>query len=453
MSNFENELKGVFEGAEFSPSDELWSGIEAGLVKKRKKGIFFYWQTYGIAATIVFFVTLGFIYKGEFSPENLPPKKEVTGLVKEVEKTKEALGVYSIQDQKAIESKEIDKLFTEAKSTNSSVFDQNANQAEASSKVFSLDSDQQSHIPTYSLNEISITNTSEPYKALNSVSLITTLPKMPISISILKARWEAKNLLVLMPIETQLDEENEVVKGFLAINGGLGSGNFDPNTSGNALQANAQLLSENGGSPSTATNTVSNGQNLQTGAVTFGIGIDAFLSSKWSWNLGLSYSEYRFENSTNAYANESGKLLPVYLPTGYQGDLIFVPNYRITNNIISLALPIQLTYKLVELGDFDLDVSAGLSMDYFISNKVKGELSILEVRKVDFSQSNLFNRFNLGGLAGIGVSYKLNDQWGVNANIFARQYLKGMNDRTGYTSSPTIYGFGLNLRYFIRKEE
>ncbi|MFT6971099.1 MAG: hypothetical protein ACJAXX_001667, partial [Roseivirga sp.] len=60
---------------------------------------------------------------------------------------------------------------------------------------------------------------------------------------------------------------------------------------------------------------------------------------------------------------------------------------------------------------------------------------------------------NLGGVAGLGFNYRLNEQWGLTADFFARQYMKGLNDLTGFSSSPFIYGFGFNLRYFIKNED
>ena len=41
MGNFENELKDMFDGVEYKPSERVWAGVESALAQDKKKGIFF----------------------------------------------------------------------------------------------------------------------------------------------------------------------------------------------------------------------------------------------------------------------------------------------------------------------------------------------------------------------------------------------------------------------------
>ena len=84
MSSFEEDIQNMFEGAEFQPSDKVWAGVEAGLAPKKKKGIFFMWQTYGIAAGIAAVLSFGLLLNnGFFNDGAALPIKERS----EVEKT------------------------------------------------------------------------------------------------------------------------------------------------------------------------------------------------------------------------------------------------------------------------------------------------------------------------------------------------------------------------------
>ena len=74
MGNFENELKDMFDGVEFQPSERVWAGVESALAQKKKKGIFFMWQTYGVAAAIGLFITAGVLFNNGFFSNQEDPQ-------------------------------------------------------------------------------------------------------------------------------------------------------------------------------------------------------------------------------------------------------------------------------------------------------------------------------------------------------------------------------------------
>ncbi|MBO6761371.1 MAG: hypothetical protein JJ909_10440, partial [Roseivirga sp.] len=81
MDNFESEMKDMFDGVEFQPSERVWAGVEQALGEKKKKGFFFMWQTYGVAAALILFITAGMLYKnGLFTkqPDALEGTKQLT---------------------------------------------------------------------------------------------------------------------------------------------------------------------------------------------------------------------------------------------------------------------------------------------------------------------------------------------------------------------------------------
>jgi outer membrane protein W len=453
MSNFDEDLKNRFEGVEFKPSDQLWEGIETTLLAKKKKNIFFYWHTYGIAAGLALLLTVGLLLKDSFSAK----KVTTSPLAKEQPKDQNQEIITPVIDstgnQKPTIMNQTDKLWVNLIDESKESNDQKVSFGHQAINSFINEVASNQGLKTSLVRRTSFDDLGLNSAPVQFLEYINYIPPLVVSMSILKARWEAKNLVEPMKITSNVLVADTKFERVLALNGGIGSGNFDPNSSGNALQANSQLQGANIGANQNLTSLISNGENIQAGALALGVGFDLAFSSKWSLNAGLRYTEYRFDNTSNAYSKEGNSLLPIYLPAGYQGDLVIVSNYNITNNVTSLAIPLQLSYQVLAFGKFDVDLRAGLSLDYFINYKIESDLPILDTRSIDFAQSNLFNRVNLGGVAGLGFNYRLNEQWGLTADFFARQYMKGLNDLTGFSSSPFIYGFGFNLRYFIKNED
>jgi hypothetical protein len=304
MSNFDEDLKNRFEGVEFKPSDQLWEGIETTLLAKKKKNIFFYWHTYGIAAGLALLLTVGLLLKDSFSAK----KVTTSPLAKEQPKDQNQEIITPVIDstgnQKPTIMNQTDKLWVnlidESKESNGRKVSF-GHQAINSfiNEVASNQGLKTSLVRRTSVDDLGLN--SAPVQFLEYINYI---PPLVVSMSILKARWEAKNLVEPMKITSNVLVADTKFERVLALNGGIGSGNFDPNSSGNALQANSQLHGANIGANQNLTSLISNGENIQAGALALGVGFDLAFSSKWSLNAGLRYTEYRFDNTSNAYSKE-----------------------------------------------------------------------------------------------------------------------------------------------------
>jgi opacity protein-like surface antigen len=463
MSNFEEDLKNMFDGADFAPSDQLWLGIEGALKAKKKKGILLYWQTYGVAAALALILTFAFLFNKEPNNDVKPSAAPLTELKDKLEEQKVETKADAVIDtigkpqpsnsfdksKASIEQR--DNVHDNTKSANSSIVNQ---------KLMALANDDKGiklQLGNERIASSELISSSDlilgQIESSQFASII--LPQLPASISIIKARWEAKHLVAPMHIEssTGLIPEANFEK-LVSLNGGIGSSSFDPNASGTSSQfSTAELRSDDEGIGSSSfLSEVRNGDNQQLGSFAVGAGVGIELNPRWSLVISARFSEYRFANESNAYSIESQGNFPIYIPAGFDGDIALLPNYQLTSSLISIAVPIQAAYKIVDIGRFDLDVKAGLSFDYFLSFKVKGDLPFLSTRKVEFSNSSLFKRFNLGSTGGLGFNYKLNEQWGLSADIFARKFIGDLNEEGNYKSRPFVYGFSFNLRYFLLKE-
>tara|TARA_R110002072_G_scaffold1623_1_gene13790 strand:+ start:1274 stop:2608 length:1335 start_codon:yes stop_codon:yes gene_type:complete len=444
MSDFENGLKEMFEGAEFKPSDRVWAGVEAGIKIKKKKGVFFYWQTYGIAAGIALVLSFGFLFSDRFNGEG---QKVTTKSKAEVE-NKES-GVKNSDDN----SKGTDSTLKLEEGS------ENKLENEVSSKLQASNSTQKPIAKIYSL---------PPAKLKNGVASVGDASNLVIrdnevfespqlrtpqrSINILKGLWDMKHMVASMDLKDYKIEEVTINESrALALNGGLSGGSFNPNPSGNSHDMFSRLDSPSGNS-GIALSSVSNGSDKQLGSLSFGAGLGFELSDRWGINAGLRYSEYRFANQSNAYSVENGVSYPIYLPAGYSGEVYFIPNYDITNTIKSVSIPVQATFKVLDLGKFDVQMKAGFSADYFLSYNIKGDLSSLEVRKVAFSKDGLYDRLNFAGLSALALNYKLSQEWGVSVEGYYRKFLKPSNQDNSFQSSPSVLGVGFSLNYFINRD-
>uniref|UniRef100_UPI0040480AED outer membrane beta-barrel protein n=1 Tax=Roseivirga sp. TaxID=1964215 RepID=UPI0040480AED len=464
MSNFEDDLKNMFDGAEFAPSDQLWTGIEGGLKAKKKNVILLYWQTYGVAAALVLIITFTVLFNQEPKNGVEPSAAPLTELKDKPEEKKAQIKADSVINtvDKSLTSNDLDKkqssivkreeVLDHTKSDTPNLVDQKLMASTNDDKGIKPEFDNES-ITSSELIILKPNLMSEQIEATQFASII--LPQLPLSITIIKARWEAKHLVEPMMIETPavlLTENN--FERLLSLNGGIGSSSFNPNASGTSSQFSVAEFSNYALDPgiSSVRADITNGDNRQLGSFAVGAGVGLELNPRWSLVMFARYAEYRFANESNAISVEGQRRFPIYIPAGFDGHVGLVPIYQLTNSLTSITIPVEAAYKVLDLGSFDLDVKGGVSLDYFISYKIEGDLPFLSTRKLDFSNSSLFKRFNIGPTGGLGLNYELNPQWGLSADLFGRKYIGGLKEEGNYQSRPFIYGFSFNLRYFLRKD-
>ena len=437
MSDFENDIKEMFEGAEFQPSDKLWSGIEKGLVAKKKKGIFFIWQTYGIAAGIALVLSLGGLWRSGYfqSQADIQSKSEFSK--KEGQKLLEDSLKVDQQDQLVAS---IDS--TESGTINPGLTSPLVKGVETDNEVIEVEA--LLGVSSQSKDEVK----SEVMQHVSRREIVFALPKAYANSSAARtAKWvnslsfNGKELVTTKA--GSIEVEDYLGEQFL--NGRLGNNNLNLGspiggiTAENAFDANLS-----------ASSVIFNEEETALGALSVGFGFSLELSKRLVLNTSLRYSEFRNSSSSNAYSVEGGKSLPIYLPAGYDSENVnFVGPYRLTNSLQGISFLPSISYKAVQFGKFDLALVGGIGLDYFFSYKIKGDLNFLEVRKADLSESNFIQEFNLSTLSGIRLNYRLNEQFGLSSDLTYRYFIPTKAGDGRRRSS--IFGFGVSLNYFIRK--
>lgn len=438
MSDFENNLKDMFEGAEFQPSEKVWAGVEASLKQKKKKAILLYWRNYGIAAALIFFTLLTYLFssKEEVARERLTESKETKP------KTHFADSLESDQSDQPSFLAEIDstkkeenplgdqQYLAELKNEHQSddqILRQAAQLKQESNAIVSFKEDEENLIQA---NEQIQRARQKPYQASLALNQVEWLNSLGVG------KRDLSGLLV--------EEENSEFIAESTIGGRVGSNSLLLDDPMGALSIEDAQLG--------AVASLSHQEESALGALSAGVGFSFELSKKLQLNTSLRYSEFKTASTSNAYFIQNSSAFPIYLPLGFDEDNVnFVGNYGITNTLQGISFLPSLGYELVSLGKFDISLLAGFGIDYFFSYKVKGELNFLSTLKAHLRQSDFLNEWNLSTLSGLSLNYRLNEKFGLSADFTYRYFIPTTS--TDQQRNSSMLGFGMGLNYFLNRKD
>lgn len=439
MGDFENNLKDMFEGAEFQPSEKVWAGVEASLKQKKKKAILFYWRTYGVAAALILFALLTYLFSGkdELARETLTKSKE------------------SQQEQQLADSLKTDpsdnntSLLAETDSTQQ---EQNFIQdqkylADLKNSTQSNDQtlQQAAQLKLQSSAIVSFRETNEERNQLEEQILPARLKPYQASLALNQVQWMNRLGVGKRDLSGLLEEEES--SDFIpesTLSGRVGSNSLLVDDPMGALSIEDAQLG--------AVASLTHQEESTLGALSAGIGFSFDLSKKLKLNTSLRYSEFKTASTSNAYSIENSSAFPIYLPLGFNEDNVnFVGRYGITNTLQGISLLPSLSYELVSLGKFNISLLAGFGVDYFFSYKVKGELNFLSTLKADLSRSDFLKEWNLSTLSGLSLNYRLNEKFGISADFTYRYFIPTTN--TDQRRSSSMLGFGMGLNYFLNRKD
>lgn len=452
MGNFESEMRDMFDGVEFQPSEKVWAGVEKALNEKKNKGIFFMWQTYGIAAAIALFITAGMLYTNGFftnQPDPIQGTKQLTESEQQIStdtlKTDDGNQQLLAKDGQA-EGKGSNTDIQEPVDPSSSLMTANAAKESVDGESTLINESSLTELAEdVSLEELMV-NLDRSYDLERAISK----PYQP-SLAATKAKWlnrlgvDESALAAMIKVA---ESEPEFV-GENSFNGRVGNNNFNISNTANGGQAMVAMAED---ANFQALSNIENRPEETLGSLSAGLGFSFELSERLQLNTGLRYSELRVRTTSNAYSVENGESFPIYLPLGYDPDNVnFVGNYDLVNTLQGVSVQPTLSYKLARFGKFDVSVVGGAGVDYFFSYRLKGDLNFLSVRKANLNESDFIKKLNLSAISGIAVNYRLNNQFGVSADFNYRFFMPTGNTENRRKSS--VVGFGLGVNYFLSKRE
>ncbi|KYG73937.1 hypothetical protein [Roseivirga spongicola] len=446
MDNFESEMKDMFDGVEFQPSERVWAGVEQALGEKKKKGVFFMWQTYGVAAALILFITAGMLYKnGLFTkqPDALEGTKQLT-------ESEEQISTDTLKNEDGAHEKLLAKEGTQEELKREKPGDQIKTLLAAKSSEGKAQETLENISLKGSSTDESVGMSSEGES--DSEGLLIDLERLEAkpyraSLAATKAKWLNRlgvDESALASLVKTAEEQPEFV-GENALNGRLGNNNFNISEPANGSPLAARAEDAN----FQAMSSIENRKEETLGSLSAGIGFSLELSQRLTLNTALRYSELRTKTTSNAYSVSKGQSFPIYLPLGYDPDNVnFIGTYDLVNTLQGLSVQPTLSYKVAQFGKFDVSVLGGVGFDYFFAYRVKGELNFLSVKKANLNDSDFIKKFNVSGITGLGLNYRLNEQFGLAADLNYRYFLPtGGGDNRRQSS---VVGFGLGVNYFLQ---
>ena len=451
MGDFEKDIQRIFEEAAFQPSEQVWEGVEASLKSGKKRSVFVFWQNYGIAAAVVLFLSLGYLLKDPlfFTPSPPTETNEQSATAGVIVDSPNVNGIDDAQIT-------IDSLKPEEKTDRSLAF---VGKSPSKDKNDQPGTDSETSVPVLNATYQEVAEPSDdlvvemiPVRSIHDLVLIDSARLESLD---RQAKWMAKNMILKPGGRSYVAIVEEPSSKGIRLSGSLASGSFNPDLSSGASDGLVSIQAEDASfSGMSVRSSVTNEKNEPLNSFSVGAGVSFELGKRWSLRTGLQFSQYQFSNVSNAYSQEDGRFLPIYIPVGFDDETVFfVDDYKLTSKLTSMTVPAVFAYRFLDFNRWGFSAKLGLGVDYLMSYRIKGDLGFLETRKVSFEEQTLFNRVNLNALTGFNVNYELNDQLGLSGGVFFRKYISATEDESsGAGTSPALYGFNISVNYLIKRK-
>ena len=492
---FEEAFKDAFNGAETTPSEEVWTNIELELEKEagekmRRKLVFFKMLA---AASIAFALSVAgigyYVYDSSMqhltgnvladSPveNNKPSVQPDTHTIPQANTQSAVPGDNSLlhgEDEKANESASrskdpaldrhngaaTTKQFSNDNASNSGV---NTNRdltdpgAEALPSVNAPASIV--HADTEGIAERSSSSERETKTERALPVLYTFSPTWPSFeikgedpvVAMLRKLVEKENAYASADNKEKSSLEREkmwTTVGFAA--GGFSSINrsIPQPTSTTALSANYSNAADK--------------QSKASGvAYTLGVSFGTKVAKRWVLQGGVNYltqsSDYIANNvvadadyqSLKAESINSIQSLPL-LADAAASNIKPTVAYSVNNSLKFFSVPVQAGYLIVNR-KFGLQLNAGVSTDLFLQNTISPEGGSLDKTTQGRGEDSPYRGVNFSGLMGTEISYRLGNRYRIALNPGVRYPFSSVyKSSVGIQSTPLTFDVGLRFRYIFK---
>ena len=506
MGDFEKKWSDAFEGAEATPSKELWTGIHAKLANAEvagyKKGMVYYRWAAAVALLLLVGVTTYTLL--ERDPKVLA-EKETSAYAQDEQSSTSSPEVTDIEEQNA---QKVDQKSDQA------TLDQPTNQSEKVVVNGTVDqdlggnkSDQDTDYLTRGEaseaeedpEEISAEELSKDNLAV-SVPSNSTDPKRSINNSATK---QSESLAMTNKEGTPLTQSDaieekmvlNIAKGWLTIDGqkanteateatiemehiyllplaysntpiikdhgpklwaglSFAPGSFDPNYSQQA--AETQLVAA--AAPNARSSFIVKEDNSPGLSMAMGIDFGMNLSNRWRFTSGLQYFNSSVDANTNVVAEASNT--PVYnsfssydlsSPRGATaGRYIFAPNTDLQSTFEFLSIPAEAGYIVLDRR-LQLILNAGVGTNIFIKNNIQDKQNTLADVTITPGAGAPFKSVYFNGLVGVEALYGFGEHFNLSLKPHYRVALNEFTkSSSNFSSRPNAAGVSLGLQYLIK---
>jgi hypothetical protein len=422
---FEDEWKAAFEGAEVTPSESVWMGVELDLEKAsgaaaRKKLVYYRWVA---AASVLLAVGAGALFFLSEKQQNELAAVQAGNAVREnsTEPNRESAELKSDQ----LKSPEIP-------SKNSAPILQKKHNVSPKGTGGNV-------LPAHSISEA---ETKPPRKEFLKER---TAGRMPVLYSFKNPQLPKPGsvadpgmvlLAKLADEEKQLNKKENKIAGSEQVwtSFGFGAGSYNPNAG-----------SSTGAGTFNATGNSSAGISYSVGA-----SVGGRLGKRFVLQGGLAYLSQSASYTSSSYSMETATAvasLDDYIDR--QSNVVATSPYQVSSNLQYVTIPVQAGYIIVDR-DFAVQLNGGLATDLFIQHTLTPETDQLASVTQKAGENSPYRSVNLSGIVGTELSYRFGGHYRIAINPGIRYALNSIyKPDISRDITPVTYDVALRFRHIF----
>ncbi len=462
--NFEEQFQDAFEGAEITPSEQVWNKVDASLTsgdsgKFRKRLLVLQLMT---AASLALAIGVGGV--NIFWDRSNPTESQVAqqpSTRNDEERLPDQSQLPKESNSESIASTETE---TDEKADLLETQSQNAgNETEENANTLAADMEDNAIDRLANINEeeADSDNSAAIQDAADSEVLadraVARMPLMSIASNI---DWlPDANITTLspgiysIPVLPEIEEEEEENNGLWA-GLGMSANSFDPNFGpSNGLQSEAQLNS----GPGDINTSRADNDLRQDPAFSYAMGfsVGKQVSRKWILQGGLQYSVQNADASSTVIAANaaSGLRAPLFFYNANFDEntqaLSSPEPIDLNNTFEFISFPVEVGYVLIN-GRFSWAINTGLSTRFLLKNTISDDQGSFDAIEVRPGADAPFRAVHINGLIGTELIYKLGGNYMISIEPNFQHSISALTKPgQSFGSRPRSLGLGVRLKYIF----
>ncbi len=464
---FENAWRDALAGAEQSPSENVWMGIDSKLTVAEggtmKRRVIFYQRL--AAASILFAVVFGSLTAYYINENNsqtgddrlaegtLNNGQLINGQLADDKAAENQLVNEQLADDRlANDNKDVTRNSTGTnEQTDLTKKKNNSNITIQKQSVLLADNNEGAG------DEPDITPNELRYRHQNFASLSSKdIPSPEVSVSGKVEEVSIKRKLPAMPAsmmaDSRKDKKSEKENFWASI--GASTGNYSPQ--GNFNQS--QVMAAQGSFSNMVSNSNYSGTTSSPSkgtAYSVGVNVARKVSDRWIVLGGLSYLNQAAGYTTNLASISSNNTPSVYSAdyasqqSNSSRAVTLTSPYEINSVNEFVSVPVQAGYLVVNR-KVGFQVNSGVATDIFLQNTLTDKSGQLNKLTENGGSDSPYNSFSWSAIIGSELSYKLGDQYRVSLVPGLRYSLSPVLKSNSITSNPMVWDLGFRFRYIFK---
>ncbi len=225
----------------------------------------------------------------------------------------------------------------------------------------------------------------------------------------------------------------------------LAPGQFDPNYQ----QGNEQALNSPAFDQATGSSFTPSEETSTGFSFSLAVDLGMKLSPRWEVTSGLQYFRNNVQSSTNAVIGQTPVFSSVVESLDLRnssGALAFAPT-DLDNDFQFISIPLQAGYIVLDK-KIQLTINAGLAADIFLKNTISPSDASLESVTINPGSDSPYRTVYFNGIVGLQASYEILPRYSITLQP---QYKIAINEFTKpdntYSSLPASIGIGVGIKY------